>query len=172
MAESTADKEVGCKPAQPEKEHEWLTKLVGEWTFEGECSMGPDEPPMKSKGTESVRSIGGIWIMGEGSSEMPDGSPGTMIMTLGYNPATKRYVGTWIGSMMTHMWIYDGEMDAGKKVLTLNAEGPSFTDPTKTAKYQDIIEIKDDNNRVLRSQFQLPDGKWQHFMTANYRRKG
>lgn len=102
---------------------------------------------------------------------MPDGDTATMILTLGYNPATKRYVGTWVGSMMTHMWIYDGEMDASGKVLTLNADGPSFTDPNKTAKYQDIIEIKDDNNRVLRSQVQGDDGKWFHFMTANYRRK-
>ena len=30
--------------AQPQKEHEWLQKLVGEWTCEGEGTMGPDKP--------------------------------------------------------------------------------------------------------------------------------
>jgi hypothetical protein len=44
--------------AKPQKEHEWLHKLVGEWSFEGECGMGPDQPPMKSTGTETVRSAG------------------------------------------------------------------------------------------------------------------
>jgi hypothetical protein len=38
------------------------------------------------------------------------------------------------------------------------------------AKYQDIIEIKSDDHRVLSSRFQTDDGKWHDFMTANYRR--
>src|SRR5688572_23347061 len=98
--------------AEPQKEHQWLQKLVGDWTMEGECSMGPDQPPMKSMGVESVRSLGGLWTVAEGKGDMPEGGPCSMIMTLGYDPRTKRYVGTWIGSMMTHLWIYDGELDA------------------------------------------------------------
>jgi len=43
---------------EPQKEHQWLQQLVGEWTYEGEASMGPDKPPEKFQGTESVRSIG------------------------------------------------------------------------------------------------------------------
>ena len=159
-----------CMKAEPKKEHDWLQKLVGEWKFETECVMGPDQPPMKSKGTESVRSIGGLWIVGEGEVETPDGEPAAMIVTLGYDPRTKRYVGTWIGSMMYHMWVYDGEMDAAQKVLTLNTEGPSFTDPTKVSRYQDIIEIVSDDHRILRSQVLGDDGKWNQFMTAHYRR--
>jgi hypothetical protein len=167
---STEVNQEMCHVAKPQKEHEWLTRLVGEWTYEGECSMGPDQPPMKSTGKETVRSLGGLWMVGESEANMPNGEPATMIITLGYDPKTNRYVGTWVGSMMTHMWHYDGEMDASGKVLTLNAEGPSFADPNKTAKYQDIIEVKDDNHRILRSQFQGEDGKWTQFMTANYKR--
>ena len=47
--------------SEPQKEHQWLHKLVGKWTFEGECSMGPDQPPMKNTGKETVRSLGGLW---------------------------------------------------------------------------------------------------------------
>ncbi len=36
-------------------------------------------------------------------------------MTLGYNPDTKRYLGTWIGSMMTHMWVYDGVIEGRRE---------------------------------------------------------
>jgi hypothetical protein len=155
---------------EPQKEHQWLHKLVGEWTMEGEASMGPDQPPMKSKGSETVRSLGGLWTLGEGTGEMPDGNPATMIMTLGYDPQKKRYVGTWIGSMMTHLWVYDGELDASGKVLTLAADGPSFTDPTAMAKYKDVIEFKTDDHRVLTSHLLGDDGKWTQFMTAHYRR--
>ena len=58
---------------KPQKEHAWLQNLVGEWTSEMECVMGPDQPPIKNKGIESVRSISGLWTMGEGSGQMPDG---------------------------------------------------------------------------------------------------
>jgi len=33
--------------------------------------------------------------------EMPDGGTGKTVMTLGYDPQNNRYVGTFIGSMMT-----------------------------------------------------------------------
>jgi Protein of unknown function (DUF1579) len=157
--------------AEPQKEHEWLQKLVGEWTCESECSMGPDQPPMKSKGTESVRSIGGLWTMGEMRADMPDGSPGTMIMTLGYDPQKGRFVGTFIGSMMTHLWLYDGALDATGKILTLNAEGPSMAGDGKMTKYQDAIERKSDDHRVLTSRMLGDDGEWRQFMTAHYYRK-
>jgi hypothetical protein len=157
--------------AEPQKEHHWLQQLVGEWTYESETVMGPDQPPMISKGQESVRSLGGLWTVGEWQSEMPDCSQGTMIMTLGYDPAKKRFVGTFVGSMMTYLWIYDGQLDTAGKVLTLNAEGPSFAGDGQMAKYQDIIEIKSANERVLSSQVLGEDGKWTRFMTVTYRRK-
>jgi hypothetical protein len=156
--------------AEPQKEHRWLQKLVGEWTSEAEM-MEPGKPPDKAKGTESVRSLGGLWFLAEGQGEMPGGGEATMLMTLGYDPQTKRYVGTWIGSMMTHLWIYDGELDAAERVLTLNAEGPSMAGDGKMAKYKDVIEVKSDDHRVLTSHVLGDDGNWQHFMTANYRRK-
>jgi hypothetical protein len=97
---------------EPQKEHHWLQQLVGEWTSEAEAIMGPDKPPEKFTGTESVRSIGGLWVMCEGRGEMPGGGIATTIMTLGYDPVRKRYVGTFMGSMMTHLWVYEGGLDS------------------------------------------------------------
>jgi hypothetical protein len=157
--------------AEPQKEHQWLQQLVGDWTYEHECIMGPDQPPVKAKGTESVRSVGGVWVLCEGSGELPGCGAATTLMTLGYDPAKKRFVGSFIGSMMTNMWVYEGQLDASGKVLTLDTEGPSFTDEGKTAKYQDIIEINSDDHRTLSSQCLGDDGKWHGFMTAHYHRK-
>lgn len=157
--------------AEPQKEHLWLQQLVGEWTSEAECSMSPGQPSTKSYGTERVRMVGGLWMVGEGQGEMPGGGTATMIMTLGYDPQKKRYLGTWIGSMMTHMWHYDGEMDASGRILTLSAEGPSMAGDGTMAKYQDIIEIKSKDHRTLSSRVLGPDGTWNHFMTAHYRRR-
>jgi hypothetical protein len=158
-------------PAQPQVEHQWLQKLVGEWTYETEAMMGPEQPPVKSTGIETVRSLGGLWVLAEGQGEMPGCGMATTLMTLGYDPRKQRYVGTWIGSMMTYLWHYDGELDTGKTVLTLNADGPVMTGEDKLGKYQDVIEFKDDNHRVLTSHMLRDDGQWQHFMTAQYWRK-
>jgi Protein of unknown function (DUF1579) len=153
-----------------QKQHQWLDRLIGEWIYESECNMGPDQPPSKSKGFEVVRSLGGLWTIGEGEGEMPDGSTGKTIMTLGYDPQSDRYIGTFIGSMMTHLWIYNGSLDATQKVLTLDSEGPNFSESAMT-KYQDIIEFVNDDHRILKSKILDDDGNWNHFMTAHYKRK-
>ena len=156
--------------AEPQQEHQWLQRLVGEWTYEVAATMAPDQPPMECQGSERVRSLGGLWILAEGQGEMPGGGTGLMVITLGFDPKRNCYVGTWIGSMMTHLWIYDGELDAAKRVLTLNAEGPSFAGDGTMAKYQDIIEIVGPDHRTLRSQVLGADGKWTPFMEAHYRK--
>jgi uncharacterized protein DUF1579 len=156
--------------SEPQKEHQWLQKLAGDWTCEAEMTMKPDEPPVKSKASETVRSVGGLWILAEGNGEMPGGGHATTLMTLGYDPQKQRYVGTWVGSMMTHMWVYDGALDASGNVLTLDTEGPSMAADGTTAKYQDIIEFRSDDHRILASQVLGDDGKWNRFMTAHYRR--
>ena len=151
----------------PQKEHRWLQKLVGEWTYEPAAG----ETNKKSTGTESVRSLGGLWVLAEGQGEMPDGAPASTLMTLGYDPQRKRIVGTWIGSMMTHLWVYDGELDPAERVLTLNSEGPSMSGDGTMARYQDVIEFKSADHRVLTARAQGADGSWQQFMTVEYRRR-
>ena len=157
---------------EPQNEHHWLQRLVGEWTWESDMPMGPDEPPTKHTGAESVRPLGSVWVLCEGRGES-EGAPeasGTTVMTLGYDPVKGRFVGTFIGSMMTHLWVYDGELDPAGKSLTLYAEGPSFTEPAKMAKYRDVITLESDDHRILTSNFQDDDGNWHEFMTAHYRR--
>ena len=102
---------------------------------------------------------------------MPGGGAATTLMTLGYDPTTRRYVGTWVGSMMTHLWIYDGALNAAERVLTLESDGPSMAGDGKMARYRDAIEQKSDDHRVLTSSVLGDDGKWQQFMTMTYRRK-
>ena len=156
---------------EPQKEHQWLQKLVGEWTYESDVTMNAGEPSAKAVGTEIVRSLDGIWTVGEATGEMPGGGKATSITTLGFDPAKRRFVGTWIGSMMHQLWVYDGELDSTERVLTLNSEGPGMEDPKKTSKYRDIVEIIDDNHRVLRGNVLGEDGQWSCFMTMNFYRK-
>lgn len=156
--------------AEPTGKHRWLQRLAGEWTYDGQAIMVPGAPVEKFSGRESVRSIGDLWIVATGQGEMPGGAAATMVLTLGYDPRTKRYVGTWIGSMMTHLWIYDGEMDAAEKTLTLNSTGPDMVTEGGMARYKDVVELRSDDHRVLTS-YRLGDaGQWSEIMRADYRR--
>lgn len=156
---------------EQQAEHRWLEQLVGEWTFEVEASMAPGEPPSKSAGTETVRSLGGLWTVAEGQGEMPGCGPMTSVMTLGYDPTRQRFVGSFVASMMTHLWLYDGALDAAGKVLTLDAEGPGMSDDGRMAKYQDVIAFVSPDHRVMTSRILGDDGEWREFMTAHYRRQ-
>jgi hypothetical protein len=157
--------------SRPVDEHKVLNRLVGDWTYEAKAVIDPDEPAKALKGVENVRSLGGLWIIAESKGEMPDGGEASMIMTLGYNPQKKRYVGTLIGSMMTHLWQYEGEIDGSGNMLTLYSEGPHMVVEGITTRYKDIIEFEGEDLRVLTSLVQDEDGIWQKFMTAYYRRR-
>ena len=157
--------------AEPQEEHRWLGRLVGEWTFDGEATEGPDRPPQAFAGTETVRSLGEVWVLAEGAGEAPGGGVERSLMTLGYDPQRRRFVGTWIGSMMTHLWVYDGALGADGRALTLEAEGPGMAGDGTMATYRDVIEIRSDDHRVLTSHVLGDDGTWRQFMTAHYRRK-
>ena len=159
--------EMGTKPVQ---EHQWLQKLVGEWRVETKMMMGPDQPRHKSESTESVKSVGGLWIVGEGTATMPDGTPMTDYLVLGYDVSYKEYRGCWFASMSSHLWKYAGELSADGKVMTLNCVGPSFTKDGETANYRYVIEIIDEDHRTLTSSGQDDNGEWQEYMTASYTR--
>ncbi len=169
--ETTQTQQDSTMQAVPQKEHQWLQKLIGEWTYETEVTMGADQPAEKATGTERVRSLGGLWVLAEGQGEMPGCGTATTLITLGYDPQKQCYLGTWVGSMMTYLWLYEGELDANEKVLTLHSDGPAMTGEQKMAKYKDVIEFKSDDHRVMTSHVLGDDGQWHHFMTANYQRQ-
>ena len=166
MATSDTQTQQATAMPAPQKEHEWLQRLVGDWTFEAEWSMAPGEPTQTGTGRETVRPLGGFWIIAEGHSNENDDS----VLTLGFDPDKGRFVGTWVGGMIAYLWVYDGELDAEGRVLTLNTEGHSMTDHAEMAPYQEKIEIVDDGHRIFTSQVKGDDGTWQRFMTTHYRR--
>src|SRR5687768_14313749 len=108
---SSAPAQDFLKMPQPTKEHEWLGQRAGEWESECEVVMAPGQPAVKGKGSESGRKLGGFWVIGEGKNEMMGGMKVSSVMTLGYDVAKKKYVGTWVDSMQNHMWKYEGTLD-------------------------------------------------------------
>jgi hypothetical protein len=114
--------------AKPGPEHDWLQQFVGYWETEMECYIEPGKRPAKTKGTESVRSIGGLWIVAEGKSAIMDKAM-TSILTLGYDFEQKKYVGTWVASCTTHLWQYESSVDLATETQFSKDPGYSVTTP-------------------------------------------
>ncbi|MBR0673280.1 DUF1579 domain-containing protein [Neoroseomonas soli] len=157
---------------EPTPEHRWLQRLLGDWRMEGECPTGPGQPPMSVTATERVRGLGDLWVIAEGATEMPGGGIGHTHMMLGYDPAQGCFLGTFTASMMTHLWIYRGHLDASGTALTLDTEGPDMSTPGRMAPYQDIIGLDAAGNRTLTTRMQGVDGTWQQIIVARYRSAG
>lgn len=155
---------------QPQPEHQWLQRLVGNWTYEGESIMGPEESSdqkMAFRGTEVVRPFGQFWVVAEGQES--DGNSQSL-MTLGFDPEKKSFVATFVSSMGAHLWTCQGSLNEARTFLTLDARGPSFQGG-KMANYQDKIEILSEDHRTMTSQYQNDDGTWTPFMIIHYRRQ-
>ena len=154
----------------PEKEHELLQQFVGQWDSESEASMGPGQPAMKCKGSMKSRMIGGFWIVSDMTGDMA-GTTMTAVQTIGYDSEKKKYVGTWVDSMMNYLWKYEGTVDETGKILTLEAEGPNFMSAGKLTKFRDAYEFKSADNIVATSSMLTDDGKWVVFMTGKLTRR-
>ncbi len=157
------------QPTNKLEQHEWLQQLVGEWNVSSKAIMEPGGDSTTWESKESIRSIGGLWIVAEGTADN-DGQPFTSLMTLGYDPNKEAFVGSWIDTIQTTMWSFGGHLDASKRVLTLEAEGQSFGDPSKTAEYRDQIELVGPDQKTTTSSVLGEDGNWTTFMTVEARR--
>ncbi len=161
----------------PTRQHQWLKQLIGDWTIAGIMNCAPaegsEEPPsgMTSAGRESVRALGEYWVVATSVASM-GGADSSMecIIQLGFDPKLNRFRGSWIGSPMTKLYVYDGTLDPTERILTLESVGPSFLDATKEVLYRDIIEIVDPATRLFYSQVRNDDGTWTEFIRSRYKR--
>jgi len=152
--------------AKPRAEHHWLDQLIGERDFEHRCQM-PDGNASTTPGRMTCRSLGGLWLIGESSGESDEGDHWSSLMTLGFDPGQKQYVGTFIGSMMTQIWPYRGSLDASGKRLPLWSEGPKF-DGSGIGEYRDTIEIIDSDTWHFSSELLADDGQWVKFLDGRH----
>jgi Protein of unknown function (DUF1579) len=153
------------KPAAT-KAHEWLLQFVGEWESEADSGK-PGQP----KVTEKAHMLGGLWLVSETKVQFADKPPMLGMLTIGYDPEKKKYVGTWIDSMTSYLWKYEGTVDSNGKALTLATEGPNPMAPGKLFAFQDVHEFTDSGHKVMTSSMRDANGKWHPFQVVKFRRK-
>lgn len=154
---------------KPQKQHEWLKQLVGEWDADVQMYIEEGKPPQVSKGTESGRMIGDFWAVMENKGDF-QGKQFVGIFTVGYDPEAKKFVGSWVDNCSNYMWQYKGDVDSQGKILTFETEGPCPAEGGKIVKFRETIELKNPEHKVLTS-MREKDGKWVKSVVVNYKKR-
>lgn len=155
---------------KPTKEHELLAQFAGEWEVTAETVPMPGQEAFKCTGTESAKMVGGFWLIGRNESSV-QGMAMSSVLTIGYNPVTKKYFGTFLCSADSTLWKYVGAMDETGKKLTLETEGPLPFESGPKAKFREVLELKDKDHKTFTTYMDGGDGNWVKFVTLEYRRK-
>jgi hypothetical protein len=156
------------KMPQPQKQHEWMKQLIGEWDADVTMYLHEGKPET-SKGRESGRMIGDFWAVMENKGDFR-GKPFFGVFTIGYDTDQKKFVGVWYDNMSHHLWQYTGDVDSAGKILTLETEGPCPGEGGKIVKFRETIEIKNPDHKVLTS-MKEKDGKWVKNAVISYKRR-
>ena len=140
--------DVYQKLALPGAPHKLLASLTGRWHTHTKAWMEPGKPPMESEGTsEHKMLLGGRYLHQEFNGNMM-GAPFTSIGITGYDNNTQRYVSTWMDSMSTGIFFFEGTADAEGRTINQHCR---YDDPVKgPMKWHSVTKIVDSNTHVFK----------------------
>lgn len=149
--------------AKPGPEHEKLKELEGTW----DAVM--DFSGQKSKATAVYKSIcGGMWMQSDFQGGV-EGIPFQGHGLDGYDQNRKKYVGVWVDSLTSAPMNFEGDYEAGSKLLVMTGE--SLGKDGKPQKFKNTTEFKDNDHFTFRMYMVQPDGKEQLSFTIEYSRR-
>ena len=155
-------------PPQPGPEHKVLADAAGTWDATVDMAM-PDGSSMTSKGVQvDTVGCGGLCLITDFKGDM-------MGMTFeghgvtAWDPAKKKYVGSWVDSMSQGMATTEGTFDPATKKMESWMEARDMTG--QLAKTRSIDEHPDPDHRTMTMFMKGPDGKEAQGMKISYTRR-
>jgi len=135
--------EIYQELAIPGVPHKLLAGMAGSWSVRGLCAMEPDQPPVEHVGTSEQRMIfDGRFLQQEFSGEMM-GSPFSGIGFTGYDNQSGKYVSTWMDTMGTGIYYFEGTAGPDGRTITQTC---SYDDPVRgPVTWRNVTRIVDDN---------------------------
>jgi uncharacterized protein DUF1579 len=155
---------------KPGPEHMVLKQDEGTWDAVVEMFMGPGAPPVTSKGVETnVIGCGGLCLISDFKGEMAPGQAFHGHGTAAWDPAKKKYVGSWTDSMSSGIAMSEATYDAAARTMTGYMEGPDASG--KMARMKSVVEYKGANSRVFTMYMPGADGNEVPGMRITYTKK-
>jgi len=155
---------------KPGPEHQLFKMDVGTWDATVEIVPGPGAPPMTSKGVEiNTIGCGGLCMVTDFKSEIMPGVAFEGRGLLTWDPAKKKYTGSWTDSMSQGLAITEATWDPAKKRTSGSMVGPDMTG--KVVKSRSVGEYQESGTRVFTAYAPGPDGKEMQVMRITYTRR-
>lgn len=130
-------------------EHERLKAFEGTWDAATSMWMDPSAPPEAGKGTAVTSSIfGGRFSRMDYTGEW-NGQPFTGMAMTGYDNTTKKYVGSWVDSMSTAMFVSEGDYDDATKTWTFHSEMADPMAPGTKFKVRETVKIDSPDQHTM-----------------------
>jgi hypothetical protein len=170
-AQGSEGQGAGMPPMpKPGPEHDLFKHDEGTWDATVETFMAPGAAPMVSKGVETnTIGCGGLCLITDFKGEMMPGQTFHGHGTAAWDPAKKKYVGSWTDSMSTGIAIGESTYDAATKTVTGWMEGPDMTG--QVSKMRSVVQYTSDDARVFTMYGPGPDGKEVMGMRITYTRR-
>jgi hypothetical protein len=153
----------------PTEHHKAMAEDVGTW--DGEVSMwhSADAEPMKSKGVETNKMLGKMWLLSEYEGDM-GGEKFQGRSATGYDPVKKKFYGGWLDTMSPFMMKFEGDYDEDSKTLTMTAETTSVM-TGKPEKYKLVTTWDGKEKKTFELHMVPDDGKEWKMMEIKYTRR-
>lgn len=173
--ESTARKELDMqsmmdvyhKLAIPGAPHEFLTKMEGSWSVRSTCWMEPGNPVESSGTAEHKMVLDGRFLHQEFFGEMT-GSPFSGIGYVGYDNHTGKYVSTWMDTMGTGIYYFEGTASADGRTIT---QFCNYDDPVQgPVKWRSVSRLVDDDTLEFEMYITNSSGKEEKMADMTYTR--
>ena len=157
------------KVGTPGAPHKRLARLTGSWTTKTKAWMEPDKPPVESTGTcKQKMLLDGRYLQQEYTGKMM-GSMFKGINVIGYDNHTKKYVSTWIDSMSTGIYFFEGTASPNGKTITQESR---YDDPVRgPMTWRSVSRIVNDQTMAYEMFITAKGGKEEKMMEMTLTRK-
>ena len=108
---------------KPGKPHEIFAKDAGTWDCDVKMYFaGPDMPPAEFQGLEVIDLVSGdMYLRSTFTCKMGEAGDFEGHSLMGYDPRTKKYVGTWVDNFTSIPSALEGEYGEESKTLTIHS---------------------------------------------------
>lgn len=152
----------------PSEEHKIVLRDVGDWNITGRMML--PQGFQEFKGEEKVVAIGKFWTVSHYSADIFGGLKGSS--TMGFDPKSKKFVGTWVDSFQPAVTHMQGTYDKKTKTMTYETTGIGMDGKPMPGRI--VIRYKDANSHTFTMMHKDPTGETDKMvatMEMTYTRK-
>jgi hypothetical protein len=154
----------------PGASHRLLAWMAGSWNVKSSCLMEPGGKPIESTGTSEQKMVlGGRFLQQDYSGDMM-GTPFSGIGYCGYDNHTEKYISTWMDSMGTSIYYFEGTASADGRTINQTCD---YDDPVRgPVRWRSVTSLVDDNSYRFEMYSTDEGGKEERMAEMTYTRRG